>query len=139
MPPEEQTYTIHNHLIHNFYLGNKKALFYNLREYYSLIGQNVFNYLPLTFHIRKGLKDPEYARFVEFYRRRQGLMEREQKQEEYEGAVVRHKMRNIWIVKPGENSNQGRGITVIDEIYELNSLIKQGEPPRSNDSALSKE
>ena len=27
------------------------------------------------------------------------------------------KMRNIWIVKPGENSNQGRGITVIDEVY----------------------
>jgi hypothetical protein len=35
-------------------------------------------------------------------------------------------MRNIWIVKPGENSNQGRGITVVDEIYELNSLLKQG-------------
>lgn len=34
-------------------------------------------------------------------------------------------MRNIWIVKPGENSNQGRGITVIDEIYELNNIIKR--------------
>ncbi len=40
-------------------------------------------------------------------------------------------MRNIWIVKPGENSNQGRGITVIDEIYELNSLIKQIERPKN--------
>ena len=39
-------------------------------------------------------------------------------------------MRNIWIVKPGENSNQGRGITVIDEIYELNSLLKEGERSR---------
>ena len=26
-------------------------------------------------------------------------------------------LKNVWIVKPGENSNQGRGITVIDEIY----------------------
>ena len=29
-------------------------------------------------------------------------------------------------MKPGENSNQGRGITVIDEIYELNSILKAG-------------
>lgn len=28
-------------------------------------------------------------------------------------------------MKPGENSNQGRGITVIDEIYELNTIIKR--------------
>ena len=61
---------IHNHLQNNFYLGNKKALFYNLKEYYSLNGQNVFDYLPLTFHIRKGIKDPEYTRFVEYYKRR---------------------------------------------------------------------
>lgn len=45
--------------------------------------------------------------------------------EEEEGRR-KPKTRNIWIVKPGENSNQGRGITVIDEIYELNSIIKQG-------------
>jgi hypothetical protein len=25
---------MHNHLINNFYLGNKKALFYNLKQYY---------------------------------------------------------------------------------------------------------
>lgn len=54
------------------------------------------------------------------------MMDEERRQEEEEGAT-KHKMRNIWIVKPGENSNQGRGITVIDEVYELNSLIKQGE------------
>lgn len=46
----------------------------------------------------------------------------------YEGdegyELTKAKTRNIWIVKPGENSNQGRGITVIDEIYELNSIMK---------------
>lgn len=55
---EEQNAIIHNHLVNNFYLGNKKALFYNLREYYSLSGDNLYNYIPLTFHIRRGLKDP---------------------------------------------------------------------------------
>jgi hypothetical protein len=38
---------------------------------------------------------------------------------------VKRKTRNIWIVKPGENTNQGRGITVIDEIYELNMIMKK--------------
>jgi tubulin polyglutamylase TTLL1 len=28
---------IHNHLQNNFYLGNKKALFHNLKQYYQLI------------------------------------------------------------------------------------------------------
>lgn len=85
----------------------------------------MFHYLPLTFHIRKGIKDPEYLRFVDYYKRRAKLILKESKMEEEEGRR-KPKTRNIWIVKPGENSNQGRGITVIDEIYELNSIIKQG-------------
>ena len=51
---------IHNHLENNFYLGNKKALFYNMKEYYQLTGENVFEYLPLTFHIKSGITDPQY-------------------------------------------------------------------------------
>ncbi len=43
-------------------------------------------------------------------------------------------MRNIWIVKPGENSNQGRGITVIDEIYELNTIIKQASAKNNHNN-----
>ena len=35
-------------------------------------------------------------------------------EEEDENRRKKIKTRNIWIVKPGENSNQGRGITVID-------------------------
>ena len=61
---------------YNFYLGNKKALFYNLKEYYNLIGKNVFDYVPLTFHIRKGMKDPEYNRFVDFYKKRAKLIQK---------------------------------------------------------------
>lgn len=113
----EDSGIVHNHLQCNFYLGNKKALFYNLREYYSLIGDNVFNYVPLTFHIRKGMKDPEYNRFVEYYKRRAKTIIKESKEEDEEGVKKKTKTRNIWIVKPGENSNRGQGITVIDEIY----------------------
>ena len=56
------------------------------------------------------MKDPEYNRFVQFYEKRK----KEIKKQEAEGDVKSIKTRNIWIVKPGEDSNQGRGITVID-------------------------
>jgi hypothetical protein len=55
-----QEATIHNHLECNYFIGNKKALFYNLRQYYTLLNKNVFDYLPLTFHIKKGVDDREY-------------------------------------------------------------------------------
>lgn len=45
---------IHNHLESNFYIGNKKALFYNMRKYLTLKNVDPFTILPLTFHIVKG-------------------------------------------------------------------------------------
>jgi len=58
---------VHNHLQNNFFLGNKKALFYNLKDYYNRIGEDVFEYVPLTFHIKQGFKDSEYKRFLMYY------------------------------------------------------------------------
>lgn len=53
---------------------------------------------------------------------------------------MKRKTRNIWIVKPGENTNQGRGITVIDEIYELNMIMKKNHQvkPKSPNKASKK-
>lgn len=34
-------------------------------------------------------------------------------------------MRNVWIVKPGEITNRGHGITVIDEVSELNQIMRK--------------
>jgi len=48
---------IHNHFINNFIIGNKKALFQTMSEYYGKTNKNVFDYLPLTFHIKQGLGD----------------------------------------------------------------------------------
>lgn len=31
--------------------------------------------------------------------------------------------RNIWIVKPGENTNRGVGITVLKDLDEIKALI----------------
>lgn len=58
---------IQNHLSQNFVIGNKKALLYTMRQYYENIGMDVFDYLPLSFHITKGIEDPEYARFLSYF------------------------------------------------------------------------
>ncbi len=58
---------MHNHLPQNFYIGNKKALYYHLRQYYELQKKDVFEVLPITYHIAKGLDDMEYKDFTKYY------------------------------------------------------------------------
>jgi tubulin polyglutamylase TTLL1/tubulin monoglycylase TTLL3/8 len=36
----------------------------------------------------------------------------------------RFKIQNVWIVKPGENTNRGSGITVCKELEQITSIIE---------------
>jgi hypothetical protein len=40
-----------------------------MRSYYESQGKNVFDYLPLTFHIKGGIDCPEYGKFKEAYQK----------------------------------------------------------------------
>lgn len=104
---------MHNHFTNNFEIGNKKALFYHLRHYYELIGKNPYEVIPLTFHVKKGTSDPEYVKFIkEFNKIKSELLKAEKS-----NKSTKKLSKNVWIVKPGEISNRGNGITVIDEVY----------------------
>ena len=46
-----------NNLEHNYHLGNKKALFYNLKIYTEKNKLEIFDIVPITFHIQNGKKD----------------------------------------------------------------------------------
>lgn len=50
-------------------MNNKKALFINMKNYYEAIDEDVFDNLPLTFHVKTGFDDPEYKRFEQHYRK----------------------------------------------------------------------
>lgn len=54
---------LYNKVEDNFHMSNKKALLLNMRNYYDSLGENVFDNLPVTFHIKNGLEDPEFTRF----------------------------------------------------------------------------
>jgi hypothetical protein len=50
-------------------MGNKKALYYNMRAYYEFRKLNVFEFLPFTFHI-KGSSEDGITKFIEYYNKR---------------------------------------------------------------------
>ena len=67
--------------------------------------------MPLTFHIRKGVVDEEYKRFVEVFN--------EEKDSEH----------NVWIIKPGENTNRGHGITVANDLAQIRAIVSERTDP----------
>ena len=121
---EPSKYKIHNHLGNNFHIANKNAMFYNMRSYYEAIGDDVFKYLPLTFNVRNGENDPEYQRFLKHYEQiaLDNMKEESKKKQNQDPSK---KSKNIWIIKPGEGTNRGNGITVMQEIPEIRQLINQ--------------
>ena len=88
-----------------WHLSNKKAFFMNMKFFYEAVGKNPFDALPVTFHIKSGLDDPEFQRFTQFFGEAQD--------------------KNIWIIKPGENTNRGVGISVSKDYNEITSLIEE--------------
>ncbi len=84
MDPRE--YRVHNHFENNFYIGNKKALYYNLKKYCELTGKNLFDIVPLTFHVTEdGVNCEAYKEFLKHFK----------------SFKSRKSCKNIWIVKPG--------------------------------------
>jgi len=82
-----------------------------MKEYYESLGQEVFSILPVTFHVKEGDNDPEFGKFVEYYNKFG---------EEIQNDTEK---KNAWIIKPGENSNRGNGITVSDNLDEIKKLL----------------
>lgn len=51
---------VHNHLPLNGLLGNKKAMYYMMKEYCKIADKKLFEIVPLTYHIKKGLMDEQF-------------------------------------------------------------------------------
>jgi len=101
---------VHNHMEGNGHLGNKKALFHNMKSYYEAINKDPFEAMPLTFSIRHRVGDAEYDKFLKAY---------------YEFEKSKNtQSQNIWIIKPGENSNRGNGITVVKDLKEISKTLE---------------
>lgn len=103
---------MHNKMEHNYHLANKKALFFNLRCYYEIIGQEVFDVVPITYHV-KHVNDQSFKEFELCFRTFEVFIDEQGK-----------RLANLWIVKPGENSNRGNGICVCNTFEEVKEIVK---------------
>lgn len=87
-----------------------------MSEYYGKLNQNVFDFLPLTFHIKNGLEDDEYLKFLQhFYVHNKAAKNDPDCINKF----------NAWIVKPGENTNRGNGIIVCLDLNEIKAILKR--------------
>lgn len=120
---KEENPTSHNlinysKMENNYHLSNKKAIFYNMKVYYEAIGKEYNHYLPLTFHIKEGLNDPQFLKFEQLYHdaldpNKPTILDQSPKFG-----------KTLWIVKPGENTNRGCGIQVSRDIDHIKSLVQ---------------
>lgn len=78
-----------------------------MRFYYEAMGQDPFHALPITFHVKSGLEDPEFHKFKAYFNEESG------------------EKSNIWIIKPGENTNRGHGISVSKDYNEITNIIEE--------------
>lgn len=44
-----------------------------MKKYYEAMHEDVFQYLPLTFHIEHGIEDPEYLKFLNYFYKKNKL------------------------------------------------------------------
>ena len=102
---------LHNHIESNFCLTNKKGLYHTMRTYCEVSGKDLFSIIPLTFNITSE-SDPEYSEFLHQFELNESK---------------KPETKNVWIVKPGENTNRGNGITVCDTLESINEIIKPVE------------
>ena len=81
-----------------------------MKTYYECLGENPFDFIPLTFHIQEGSSDPQFEVFLKQF-------------EENQSEEGKKKLQNIWIVKPGENTNRGNGINVCKDLDNIMNIV----------------
>ena len=67
------------------------------------------------------MEQSEYDEDQKKYDEEQRLIDNDQKIKDIK--LQYPEIRNIWIVKPGENTNRGNGINVASSIAEIKSLV----------------
>jgi hypothetical protein len=107
-----------NHFEGGLHLHSKKLLYLNLKQFYNTTHTDrLWEVMPVTYLIKKGCEDKEFLAFYEHY-------QQIQQQQSIANIVGSQKAKpnqinrpyNIWICKPGENSNRGNGIYIYDNL-----------------------
>lgn len=110
---DSQMVKSHNKLEYNQVISNKKELYSCMKNYFSAIGTDMFEYIPVTFHVKNGENDLEFLRFTKYF-------EDQAK-------------RSTWIIKPGENTNRGNGIVICNSLDQIKSELRNNPYPETGE------
>lgn len=113
-PLDMSSIKLHNRLNLNKHLVSKKRLFTNLKKFYLSQNQDPFKIIPLTFHIKSGKNDEGFKDFLSSF-----------------NEIFLNSGQKLWIVKPGENTNRGKGIKVSGSIEEVGEIVQYHKEGRT--------
>jgi hypothetical protein len=100
---------LQNHSDWSSCIGNKKGLFHYLGLYCSILNEDINSIIPQTLHLPQ-----------------------KQLQEITRQTVLPDLFEGPWIVKPGESTNRGTGITIqLDKVSLMSELMKRKEEDHS--------
>ena len=113
-PLDMSSIRLHNRLSLNKHLVSKKRLFANLKKFYLSQNQDPFKVIPLTFHIKSGKNDEGFKDFLLSF-----------------NEIFTNMGQKLWIVKPGENTNRGKGIKVAGSVEEVGDIVQYHKEGRT--------
>ncbi|CAE7247900.1 Ttl, partial [Symbiodinium pilosum] len=96
---------VHNHFEKNALISSKAGLRETMVSYYRSRGRDPFGAIPLTFVVHAGSTDPEFVRWLQAF------------------EDLRATNQAVWLVKPGDKANQGKGIVVCDSMEEVRDAV----------------
>lgn len=102
---------VNNHLPNNIQITNKKLLYWNMQNYYEQRNMYPFDKIPKTYHLTR----------LNWQDTLKNIYHSPQDQ--------------LWILKPGEFTNRGRGITVFTSTKEALDFIVR-HPPMNQEKTL---
>ena len=124
----------------NHCLSDKKHLYFNMRDLYQSEGRDLFSVMPLTYVINDGLNDIEFDKFEAQFKAIQDKQTTKRKVQSSQNNLgstqpygisnipeatieellsMPKQLHNIWIIKPGEDTNRGSGIIVSKDFNEI--------------------
>ncbi|CAI2377303.1 unnamed protein product [Moneuplotes crassus] len=109
-PTEDPPIRTYGKLEGNFNLSNKNSLTKNLTSYYEEAGEDATENIPLTFLVSGGSTDSSFTSFEQYFTKIS------------ENSIQENK----WICKPGENSNRGQHICVLDDLKRISEYVNTG-------------
>eukprot|EP00347_Sterkiella_histriomuscorum_P014857 403359260 len=126
---QKQTH-IYGKIDGNHYLTNKYYLLDTMKNFYKDRNKDYSQIMPLTFRIdyqeRSLNQNRNYQKFLKFFNKQEAIIQQQKLNIlDTTTSEIQAQLDNLWILKPGENSNRGRGIVIMKKLSEIIQFLEE--------------